>query len=53
MVEFETRSPPLSAADLAALVAFLKTLTGELPVAYIQPPAPLPSGPTTPKPDAT
>jgi cytochrome c peroxidase len=53
MVEYETRSPPLNAADLVALVAFLKTLTGELPVAYIQPPAPLPSGPTTPKPDAT
>jgi cytochrome c peroxidase len=53
MVEFETRSTPLSAADLASMVAFLKTLTGELPAMYIQPPAPLPSGPTTPKPDAT
>jgi cytochrome c peroxidase len=40
----------LSDADAASIVAFLQTLTGELPKDLIAEPAELPSGPKTPKP---
>ena len=40
----------LSDADTASIVAFLKTLTGELPKDLIAEPTELPSGPKTPKP---
>lgn len=33
------------------IVAFLKSLTGEIPTEYVKPPELPPSGPTTPKPD--
>ena len=39
-------------ADVAAIVAFLKSLTGEPPAEYITKPELPPSGPRTPKPDA-
>lgn len=42
----------LTDAEAKVLVAFLASLTGEIPRAYIQKPALPPSGPKTPKPDA-
>ena len=41
----------LDETQLAAIVAFLKTLTGEIPQDYIKPPVLPPSGPKTPRPD--
>lgn len=43
----------LKDAEVEILVAFLSSLTGELPTEYIKPPALPPSGPKTPKPDPT
>ena len=40
----------LTDADVSALLAFLGSLTGELPADYIKKPELPPSGPTTPKP---
>jgi cytochrome c peroxidase len=40
----------LADAEVASLVAFLKTLTGDLPATLVAEPAALPSGPKTPKP---
>ncbi len=40
----------LTDADTAAIVAYLKSLTGEIPHDYIKPPALPPSTPATPKP---
>jgi cytochrome c peroxidase len=51
MGEYQTAKGALSDAEVVSIVAFLKALTGELPTAYIQEPAVLPSGPTTPVPD--
>lgn len=41
----------LTDADVEILVAFLGSLTGDLPTDYIKPPTLPPSGPKTPKPD--
>ena len=41
----------LEPADVASIAAFLKSLTGKPDATYIAEPTPLPSGPTTPKPD--
>ena len=41
----------LKKEDVSLIVAFLKTLTGPLPTAYIKKPALPASGPQTPKPD--
>ena len=41
----------LDPADVASIAAFLGSLTGTPDAAYIAKPTPLPSGPTTPKPD--
>jgi cytochrome c peroxidase len=41
----------LEPADVASIAAFLGSLTGKPDAAYIAKPTPLPSGPTTPKPD--
>ncbi len=43
----------LSDSDVNDIVAFLQTLTGELPSSYISRPTLPPSGPGTPKPDPT
>jgi cytochrome c peroxidase len=43
----------LEPADVTSIAAFLKSLTGKPDAAYIAKPAPLLSGPTTPKPDPT
>lgn len=43
----------LSPADVKAIVAWLKTLTGALPMDYIKPPKLPASTPKTPKPDLT
>ncbi len=43
----------ISDEDVAEIVAFLKSLTGELPTTYIAKPELPPSGPKTPKPDPT
>jgi cytochrome c peroxidase len=43
----------LSDEEVNDLVAFLSSLTGELPASYIARPALPPSGPSTPKPDPT
>jgi cytochrome c peroxidase len=51
MAEYQTPKAVLTDAEVASIVTFLKVLTGDLPTAYIQEPAQLPSGPTTPAPD--
>ncbi|MFV8750893.1 cytochrome-c peroxidase [Nannocystaceae bacterium ST9] len=52
MVEHQTnRTSPLSEAELAQMIAFLGSLTGELPTAYIAEPKLPESGPETPAPD--
>ncbi len=43
----------LSAEDVSAIVAWLSSLTGEIPEDYINKPELPPSGPTTPGPDPT
>jgi cytochrome c peroxidase len=53
MAEHQSTHGPLKPADAAAIVAFLRTLEGELPTALIATPTLPPSGPETPKPDAT
>lgn len=53
MSEYQTAKGTLTAAELQDMVAFLRSLSGELPTEYIVEPAALPSGPTTPKPNAT
>ncbi len=40
----------LSPADVSDIIAWLKTLTGEIPEDYIRPPKLPPSTPKTPKP---
>jgi cytochrome c peroxidase len=40
----------LTDAQIQSIVTWLKSLTGQIPVEYIKPPALPPSGPTTPKP---
>jgi len=42
-----------SEEEIKSIVAFLKSLTGEIPMEYIQEPELPPSGPNTPKPDAS
>lgn len=51
MAEYQTAKGTLNAVEAQQLVAFLRSLTGELPMDYIREPAALPAGPTTPKPD--
>ena len=41
----------LTDPDIGSIVAFLKTLTGTIPVDYIKMPEMFPSSPKTPKPD--
>ena len=53
MAEHQSTHGPLKPAETSAIVAFLRTLEGELPVALIAAPTLPPSGPETPKPDAT
>lgn len=53
MVRHQTSKAALSETEMADLLAFLKSLTGQLPIDYIRPPAKLPSGPKTPAPDPT
>jgi cytochrome c peroxidase len=43
---------PLKPAEVASIVTFLKTLTGDVPAQYIQKPELPKSGPKTPKPEA-
>jgi len=51
MAEYQTPKGRLSDAEASDLVAFLRSLTGEIPAAYIARPEPLPSSETTPEPD--
>jgi cytochrome c peroxidase len=51
MGEYQTAKGALTDAEVTSLVTFLKALTGDIPTAYIQEPALLPSGPDTPAPD--
>ncbi len=51
MAEHQTTKGTLSATEKTAILAFLDSLTGELPAAYIKAPQLPESGPTTPKPD--
>jgi cytochrome c peroxidase len=50
MAEYQTAKGKLSDEEVANIVAFLKSLTGELPVDYIKEPASLASSKATPKP---
>lgn len=50
MAEYQMDKKP-SEEDIKAIVAFLKTLTGEIPADYIREPELPASGPQTPKPD--
>jgi cytochrome c peroxidase len=50
---FHQLGKDLPEKDVADIVAFLTSLTGEIPVAYIQKPALPPNGEKTPKPDPT
>ncbi len=52
MAEYQTGAQ-LSPEDAKSIVAFLKTLTGELPAEYIKPPELPKSTPATPKPDTS
>jgi cytochrome c peroxidase len=51
MMKYQTIAGTRSEEDIASVEMFLKTLTGELPTAYIQAPAELPASATTPRPD--
>jgi cytochrome c peroxidase len=51
MAEYQTQMGKLKQEQIADIVAFLKTLTGELPTDYIAQPELPASGPKTPKPD--
>ncbi len=51
MVEYQTAKGKFSDEELQNVLAFLKSLTGELPGDYIKEPAALPPSKTTPKPD--
>lgn len=51
MVEYQTPKGTISPEEKADLLAFLKSLTGDLPKSYIKAPDMLESGPDTPKPD--
>ena len=53
MMKYQTIAGTRSEEDIASVETFLKTLTGELPTEYIQPPAELPGSATTPRPDPT
>jgi cytochrome c peroxidase len=49
----QTVAGKLSSAEVAKVVTFLKSLTGEIPADYIKEPAALPGSATTPAPDPT
>lgn len=51
MAEYQTPAGKLEPAQIADIVAFLRSLTGALPSEYIQVPALPPSGAGTPRPD--
>jgi cytochrome c peroxidase len=51
MLKYQTVAGSRPDEDVEAIETFLKTLTGELPTAYIVAPAPLPGSATTPAPD--
>ncbi len=51
MDEYQTAGGPLTEQELADIVAFLNSLTGELPSEYIAPPELPESGKKTPEPD--
>jgi cytochrome c peroxidase len=51
MAEYQTQMGRLQQEQIADMVAFLKTLTGDLPMDYIAQPELPASGPKTPKPD--
>lgn len=51
MAEYQTQKGKLEQAQIADMVAFLKTLTGPIPQEYIAKPELPASGPKTPKPD--
>jgi len=51
MAEYQTINGKLSDDDVNAIVAFLETLSGELPADYIAEPPKLPGGASTPAPD--
>jgi cytochrome c peroxidase len=53
MMKYQTVAGTRSEEDIASVEEFLKTLTGELPTTYIQPPVDLPGSATTPRPDPT
>ena len=52
MAEYQL-GKPLSETEIRSIIAFLKSLTGELPADYIKPPALPKSTSRTPKPDPT
>ena len=51
MAEYQTAKGSFTDAERTDLVAFLRSLTGDLPTEYIKEPAALEGGPTTPKPN--
>jgi cytochrome c peroxidase len=51
MAEYQTAAGKCSPEELKDVVAFLNSLTGDLPTDYIKPPAALASSKATPKPD--
>lgn len=53
MSEYQLATGPLKDDEVAAIVAFLESLTGEIPDAYIKKPELPESGPETPPPDAS
>ena len=53
MAEHQSTRGRLKQPEVAAILAFLRTLEGELPAALIAAPTLPPSGPDTPEPDAT
>ncbi len=53
MAEHQTAKGKLGADELAAILAFFDSLTGEIPKDYIAQPELPPGGPKTPKPDPT
>ena len=50
MAEYQTAKGSFTDAERTDLVAFLRSLTGDLPTEYIKEPATLEGGPATPKP---
>lgn len=50
MAEYQTAKGSFTDAERADLIAFLNSLTGDLPTAYIKQPPVLAAGPNTPKP---